>query len=239
MPLPACLCLHASAWRFKPLPLRQFAAAPPLSRLAPSPAHPSAPGAGPLGVSPLHLAAVLPTHQADRQAVLLLLSRCPPGASAWDCCCAADGQTPAAFFRAAAGAAAADALDIEVAVLSQLQAPAAAPAPAPTQQQQQQQEQQQQHAVTLPSLRKPRQSPGAQAAERAAAVAPTELQPGTPRRNPGCMCAPGCPCALLDRCACCADSSDDDEAEGDKGSPAAGTCGAGSGKCCCCSRARS
>ena len=189
--------------------------------------------AGPMGLTPLHLAAILPDSSASRQAVLLLLSRCQPGAQAWEGCCTTDGQTPAAFHQAAAAArsseaaaaAAAAAAVKEAELLSQLHklllqaaaipatggAPGADAAaggaaagvlPAPQQAQQpradhqaapwqsQQQQQQQQ-----------RQDPPAAAAATPAA-APPDMQPVTPRKNPGCLCAPGCPCALLDRCDC-------------------------------------
>ena len=60
------------------------------------------------------------------------------------------------------------------------------------------------------------QSKAPAAAARASAPAdPAEMQPSTPRKNPGCLCAPGCPCALLDRCACC--GSDDEEGEQEEG----------------------
>lgn len=213
--------------------------------------------AGPAGLSPLHLAALLPSPLSARQAVLLLLGRCAPGARAWDRCCAADGQTPAAFFRAAAGTAAADALDMEVAVLLQVQQHArqwqeedgaAAPLAA---QQRLPQLLPTVAAVKLPAQQQRRQEDGReeQGAKQqeeglgAALAAGPELQPSTPRRNPGCLCAPGCPCALLDRCACCTGGSSDEEDEqagGQEGQHThAGTCGAGSGKCCCCSGASS
>lgn len=162
-----------------------------------------------MGLSPLHLAALLPSPPVARQAVLVLLSRCAPGARAWECCCAADGQTPADFFRATAGPAAADALGTEVAVLLQLQhqrrqqqqAAAKPPLPAPVRlpalkQPARQREEQhaQQHVANQKSDAK------AAAPEAAAAAQPLEMQPGTPRRNASCLCAPGCPCAMLDRC---------------------------------------
>ncbi|KAI3423834.1 hypothetical protein D9Q98_009670 [Chlorella vulgaris] len=197
---------------------------------------------GPQGITPLHLAALLPDPAAARHTVLLLLGRCAPGAQAWDCSCTADGQTPAHFFKAAAAArcggaaeAAVAALETEIAVLRQLQQPKLPVRAAP--------------AGTLVRSPAPLASlaiaqPAAQAAGKAAGETPVaaqeaslsprgsgrsagEMQPATPRKNPGCLCAPGCPCALLDRCACCGDDSEEDEA--------GGTCGGGSGKCCCCS----
>ena len=178
--------------------------------------------AGPMGLSPLHLAAILPDPSASRQAVLLLLSRCQPGAQAWEGCCTTDGQTPAAFHQAAAAAhsseaaaaAAAAAAVREAELLSQLQKlllrvaaipatdaaldPAGAAGVAA--------------AGVLPALQQAHQPPACHQAApwqpqqqdppaaAATTVAAPDMQPVTPRKNPGCLCAPGCPCALLDRC---------------------------------------
>lgn len=199
--------------------------------------------AGPLGLTPLHLAALLPDPAAARQAVLLLVSRCAPGSAAWDACCTQDGQTPADFWKtaaaarsspAAAPAAAAPAVPPLALPPSPVPLPAVAVEKAVQQAQQQQQQaakpqlQEIAAAVKLAPSRGEKQA--ADAAAAAAADGP-EMQPSTPRKNPGCLCAPGCPCALLDRCACCSAASDDEDEE----AGAAHTCGAGSGKCCCCS----
>lgn len=183
--------------------------------------------AGPMAITPLHLAALLPDPAAARHAVLLLLSRCAPGARAWQCCCTVDGQTPADFYRAAgaarssggsSGAAEATAtLEMEVAALLHLQqakaqrehvpgVPLAAaavpePSPAPWLKVQAAVAEALSLAPAQQQAQPPAAAPGPASVRPAAAADPSgpEMQPSTPRKNPGCLCAPGCPCALLDR----------------------------------------
>lgn len=199
------------------------------------------PTAGPMGLTPLHLAALLPDPAAARQAVLLLVSRCAPGSAAWDTCCTQDGKSPADFWKAAAAARSAPAAPAAPAAVPAVVPAAAAAAPLPlpavavkagAEQQQQHQHQQQQQAEQPQQVADPlKASRGREEQAAAAAAEAPEMQPSTPRKNPGCLCAPGCPCALLDRCACCSGASDDE----DEQAGTANTCGAGSGKCCCCS----
>jgi hypothetical protein len=137
---------------------------------------------GPRGLTPLHLAAVLPDPRAAAAVALLIVAACEPGADAWASARTADGLSPADFAaRLGRG-------ELEAA----LRLGAAAPAP----------------PLAAPVAPAPSSCCGGGAAKGApggAATAPLS-QPPTPRR---CRCAGVCPCACAaEGCASCASSDE-------------------------------
>jgi hypothetical protein len=137
---------------------------------------------GPRGLTPLHLAAVLPDPRAAAAVALLIVAACEPGADAWASARTADGLSPADFAaRLGRG-------ELEAA----LRLGAAAPPP----------------PLAAPVAPAPSSCCGGGAAKGVpggAATAPLS-QPPTPQR---CRCAGDCPCArAAEGCASCASSDE-------------------------------
>ena len=143
--------------------------------------------AGPMGLTPLHLAALVPDAACARQMVALLLRGSAGGPAAWEALLTADGLSPADFSRRAghrglAPPAAAAAAAAAAASPAQGAGPSGLEGWAPTQ-------------LRVLKRAKTKGSPWEEG-----------MQPSTPRR---CLCVGDCPCAsAAEPCACCA--SDDD-----------------------------
>ena len=136
--------------------------------------------AGPMGLTPLHLAALLPDAACARQMVALLLRGSAAGPAAWEALLTADGLSPADFARRAGHRDLAP--PAAAAPSAQEAGPSGLEGWAPTQ-------------LRVLKRAKTKGSPWEEG-----------MQPSTPRR---CMCVGDCPCAsAAEPCACCI--ADDD-----------------------------
>lgn len=173
--------------------------------------------AGPHGLTPLHLAALL-RPVAAAQVAELLLGRCAPGPEAWTGACASDGLSPADFAglaghaQAALCAAAARRVQLQQQGAGAVQAPQVPAAeqlrPCCAARSQQQ--------ARAPAERAPMAEGGMAWAD--------SLQPPTPRL---CQCAGDCPCHATPFW--CSDASGVGSVAG-----GVGCCGSKDGTCRCC-----
>lgn len=140
--------------------------------------------AGPFGVTPLHLCAVVPDPVLSGQLAGMLMDRCMPGRVAWHTTRTADGLTPADFAQLGSPSSAVDWSAVRTLVCNSVLAPAAPPTAKPL------------AAGAEPDGGAPRAADALHQED--------DWRPATPRR---CMCVGDCPCSRrVDGASCCMDS---------------------------------